>query len=89
MMMSAKGIVKEQAEREGLDGIFIEAGLQWREPGCSMCLAMNDDVSRAGREVRLRVEPELRGAAGKRRTDAPRLPRDWRPPRPSQGASLT
>ena len=35
--------VKEQAEKEGLDKIFIEAGFEWREPGCSMCLAMNDD----------------------------------------------
>ncbi|TCS84475.1 3-isopropylmalate dehydratase large subunit [Tepidibacillus fermentans] len=36
--------VKKQAEKEGLDKIFIEAGLEWREPGCSMCLAMNPDV---------------------------------------------
>ena len=37
-------LVKEQAEAEGLDRIFIEAGMDWREPGCSMCLAMNSDV---------------------------------------------
>ncbi|MCK9503043.1 MAG: 3-isopropylmalate dehydratase large subunit [Porticoccaceae bacterium] len=37
-------LVKEQAEKEGLDKIFIEAGMDWREPGCSMCLAMNSDV---------------------------------------------
>ncbi|MFC7394455.1 3-isopropylmalate dehydratase large subunit [Scopulibacillus cellulosilyticus] len=36
--------VKDQAEKEGLDKIFIEAGFEWREPGCSMCLAMNDDI---------------------------------------------
>jgi 3-isopropylmalate/(R)-2-methylmalate dehydratase large subunit len=35
--------VKRQAEAEGLDKIFIEAGFEWREPGCSMCLAMNAD----------------------------------------------
>jgi 3-isopropylmalate/(R)-2-methylmalate dehydratase large subunit len=35
--------VKQQAESEGLDSIFIEAGFEWRHPGCSMCLAMNDD----------------------------------------------
>jgi 3-isopropylmalate/(R)-2-methylmalate dehydratase large subunit len=35
--------VKQEAEAEGLDKIFIEAGCDWREPGCSMCLAMNDD----------------------------------------------
>lgn len=36
-------IVKQQAEKEGLDVIFKDAGFQWREPGCSMCLAMNPD----------------------------------------------
>jgi 3-isopropylmalate/(R)-2-methylmalate dehydratase large subunit len=36
-------MVKEQAEQEGLDRIFVEAGFEWREPGCSMCLAMNAD----------------------------------------------
>jgi 3-isopropylmalate/(R)-2-methylmalate dehydratase large subunit len=40
--------VKQQAEAEGLDKIFIEAGFQWREPGCSMCLAMNPDVLKPG-----------------------------------------
>src|SRR5699024_7247023 len=40
---SGSGLVKEQAEQEGLDKIFIEAGFEWREPGCSMCLAMNAD----------------------------------------------
>ena len=36
-------MVKEQAEKEGLDKIFIESGFEWRDPGCSMCLAMNAD----------------------------------------------
>jgi len=43
MVVPGSGLVKEQAEREGLDRIFREAGFEWREPGCSMCLAMNDD----------------------------------------------
>ena len=43
LVVPGSGLVKEQAEREGLDKVFIEAGLQWREPGCSMCLAMNAD----------------------------------------------
>ena len=43
MVVPGSGLVKKQAENEGLDKIFIEAGFQWREPGCSMCLAMNDD----------------------------------------------
>ncbi len=42
------GAVKKQAEAEGLDNIFVEAGLEWRDPGCSMCLAMNDDQLAAG-----------------------------------------
>ncbi|HEY8593907.1 MAG TPA: 3-isopropylmalate dehydratase large subunit [Devosiaceae bacterium] len=43
MVVPGSGLVKEQAEAEGLDKIFIEAGFEWREPGCSMCLAMNAD----------------------------------------------
>jgi 3-isopropylmalate/(R)-2-methylmalate dehydratase large subunit len=43
MIVPGSGIVKEQAEAEGLDKIFIKAGFEWREPGCSMCLAMNPD----------------------------------------------
>ena len=43
IVVPGSGLVKAQAEKEGLDQIFIEAGLQWREPGCSMCLAMNAD----------------------------------------------
>jgi 3-isopropylmalate/(R)-2-methylmalate dehydratase large subunit len=43
LVVPGSGLVKQQAELEGLDKIFIEAGLEWREPGCSMCLAMNAD----------------------------------------------
>jgi 3-isopropylmalate/(R)-2-methylmalate dehydratase large subunit len=43
MVVPGSGLVKEQAEREGLDRIFKDAGFEWREPGCSMCLAMNAD----------------------------------------------
>jgi 3-isopropylmalate/(R)-2-methylmalate dehydratase large subunit len=43
MIVPGSGIVKEQAEAEGLDKIFVKAGFEWREPGCSMCLAMNPD----------------------------------------------
>lgn len=41
MVVPGSGLVKAQAEAEGLDKIFVEAGFDWREPGCSMCLAMN------------------------------------------------
>jgi 3-isopropylmalate/(R)-2-methylmalate dehydratase large subunit len=43
MIVPGSGLVKAQAEAEGLDKIFIKAGFEWREPGCSMCLAMNPD----------------------------------------------
>jgi 3-isopropylmalate/(R)-2-methylmalate dehydratase large subunit len=43
LVVPGSGLVKAQAEQEGLDRIFIEAGFEWREPGCSMCLAMNPD----------------------------------------------
>jgi 3-isopropylmalate/(R)-2-methylmalate dehydratase large subunit len=48
MVVPGSGLVKRQAEAEGLDRIFIEAGFEWREPGCSMCLAMNPDKVPAG-----------------------------------------
>ena len=42
-MVPGSGLVKAQAEEEGLDEIFVAAGFEWRDPGCSMCLAMNAD----------------------------------------------
>ncbi|OHT19717.1 3-isopropylmalate dehydratase large subunit [Edaphosphingomonas haloaromaticamans] len=48
LIVPGSGLVKRQAEAEGLDRIFIEAGFQWREPGCSMCLAMNPDKVPSG-----------------------------------------
>jgi len=48
LVVPGSGLVKEQAEQEGLDQIFIDAGAEWREPGCSMCLAMNADQLKPG-----------------------------------------
>ena len=48
LVVPGSGLVKQQAEHEGLDQIFIDAGFEWREPGCSMCLAMNADRLEAG-----------------------------------------
>jgi 3-isopropylmalate/(R)-2-methylmalate dehydratase large subunit len=48
MVVPGSGLVKQQAENEGLDRIFIAAGFEWREPGCSMCLAMNPDRLQQG-----------------------------------------
>jgi 3-isopropylmalate/(R)-2-methylmalate dehydratase large subunit len=53
MVVAGSGLVKRQAEQEGLDKIFLDAGFEWREPGCSMCLAMNAD----------RIEPGERCAS--------------------------
>ena len=48
MVVPGSGLVKAQAEAEGLDKILVEAGFEWREPGCSMCLAMNADKLQPG-----------------------------------------
>jgi 3-isopropylmalate/(R)-2-methylmalate dehydratase large subunit len=48
MIVPGSGLVKQQAEQEGLDRVFTEAGFEWREAGCSMCLAMNADVLKPG-----------------------------------------
>jgi 3-isopropylmalate/(R)-2-methylmalate dehydratase large subunit len=48
LAVPGSGLVKAQAEAEGLDRIFVDAGFEWREPGCSMCLGMNDDRLNAG-----------------------------------------
>ena len=64
MIVPGSGLVKEQAEAEGLDKIFVKAGFEWREPGCSMCLAMNPDKLDAGRTLRLDLEPQFRRPPG-------------------------
>jgi 3-isopropylmalate/(R)-2-methylmalate dehydratase large subunit len=48
LVVPGSGLIKEQAEEEGLDRIFTEAGFEWREAGCSMCLAMNADKLKPG-----------------------------------------
>ena len=48
LVVPGSGLIKRQAEQEGLDRVFREAGFEWREPGCSMCLAMNDDRLKPG-----------------------------------------
>lgn len=65
MVVPGSGLVKEQAEREGLDSIFIEAGFEWREPGCSMCLAMNDDVLAPGERCASTSNRNFEGRQGK------------------------
>ena len=57
--------VKQQAEEEGLDKIFLAAGWQWREPGCSMCLAMNGDELKPGERCASTSNRNFEGRQGK------------------------
>ena len=65
MVVPGSGLVKAQAEREGLDRIFREAGFEWREPGCSMCLAMNADVLSPGERCASTSNRNFEGRQGK------------------------
>ncbi|EMJ86565.1 3-isopropylmalate dehydratase large subunit [Leptospira meyeri] len=65
IIVPGSGRVKRQAEQEGLDKIFLEAGFQWRNPGCSMCLAMNDDVLSPGDRCASTSNRNFEGRQGK------------------------
>ncbi|MEE8545369.1 MAG: aconitase family protein, partial [Alphaproteobacteria bacterium] len=65
MVVPGSGLVKHQAEEEGLDRIFREAGFDWREPGCSMCLAMNDDKLEPGERCASTSNRNFEGRQGK------------------------
>ena len=64
MVVPGSGLVKEQAEAEGLDKIFIDAGFQWREPGCSMCLGMNPDQLKPGQRAASTSNRNFEGRQG-------------------------
>jgi 3-isopropylmalate/(R)-2-methylmalate dehydratase large subunit len=66
MIVPGSGIVKEQAEAEGLDRIFVKAGFEWREPGCSMCLAMNPDKLSPGERCASTSNRNFEGRQGYR-----------------------
>ena len=65
MIVPGSGLVKEQAEQEGLDRIFVEAGFDWREPGCSMCLAMNADRLEPGERCASTSNRNFEGRQGR------------------------
>jgi 3-isopropylmalate/(R)-2-methylmalate dehydratase large subunit len=65
MVVPGSGLVKEQAEEEGLDQVFIEAGFEWREPGCSMCLAMNADRLEPGERCASTSNRNFEGRQGR------------------------
>ena len=65
MVVPGSGLVKEQAEKEGLHKIFIAAGFEWREPGCSMCLAMNADKLEEGERCASTSNRNFEGRQGR------------------------
>ncbi len=65
LVVPGSGLVKQQAEEEGLDRIFREAGFEWREPGCSMCLAMNNDRLAPGERCASTSNRNFEGRQGK------------------------
>jgi 3-isopropylmalate/(R)-2-methylmalate dehydratase large subunit len=65
MVVPGSGLVKEQAEQEGLDEIFIKAGFEWRESGCSMCLAMNADRLEPGQRCASTSNRNFEGRQGR------------------------
>ncbi len=65
MVVPGSGLVKEQAEREGLDKVFKQAGFDWREPGCSMCLAMNADKLEPGQRCASTSNRNFEGRQGR------------------------
>jgi 3-isopropylmalate/(R)-2-methylmalate dehydratase large subunit len=64
LVVPGSGLVKSEAEREGLDRIFINAGAQWREPGCSMCVAINGDVLSPGQRCASTSNRNFQGRQG-------------------------
>jgi 3-isopropylmalate/(R)-2-methylmalate dehydratase large subunit len=65
MVVPGSEQVKAQAEAEGLDDVFRTAGFEWRDPGCSMCLAMNDDVLAAGERCASTSNRNIEGRQGR------------------------
>ncbi|HWX11621.1 MAG TPA: 3-isopropylmalate dehydratase large subunit [Trinickia sp.] len=65
MVVPGSGLVRDQAEREGVAQVLIDAGFEWRQPGCSMCLAMNDDVLKAGERCASTTNRNFEGRQGR------------------------
>jgi 3-isopropylmalate/(R)-2-methylmalate dehydratase large subunit len=65
MVVPGSGLVRAQAEAEGLDEIFREAGFEWREPGCSMCLGMNPDILKPGERCASTSNRNFEGRQGR------------------------
>ena len=64
LVVPGSGLVKAQAEMEGLDKIFTDAGMEWREPGCSMCIALNGDMLKPGQRAASTSNRNFQGRQG-------------------------
>jgi 3-isopropylmalate/(R)-2-methylmalate dehydratase large subunit len=65
MVVPGSGLIRAQAEEEGLDKVFLDAGFEWREPGCSMCLAMNPDILKPGERCASTSNRNFEGRQGR------------------------
>ena len=65
MVVPGSGLVRAQAEAEGLDIVLMEAGFEWREPGCSMCLGMNPDILAPGERCASTSNRNFEGRQGR------------------------
>ena len=65
MVVPGSGLIRAQAEDEGLDRIFLDAGFEWREPGCSMCLGMNPDILKPGERCASTSNRNFEGRQGR------------------------
>ena len=65
MVVPGSGLVRAQAEEEGLDQVFLDAGFEWREPGCSMCLGMNPDILKPGERCASTSNRNFEGRQGR------------------------
>jgi 3-isopropylmalate/(R)-2-methylmalate dehydratase large subunit len=88
LVVPGSGLVKRQAEAEGLDEIFTAAGFEWREPGCSMCLAMNADRLEPGERCASTSNRNFEGRQGAAAAPTWSAP-PWPPPRPCTAISST
>jgi 3-isopropylmalate/(R)-2-methylmalate dehydratase large subunit len=86
LVVPGSGLIKAQAEAEGLDKIFIAAGFEWRQPGCSMCLAMNDDRLNPGERCASTSNRNFEGRQGAGGRTHLVSPEPWRRRRRSPAA---
>ena len=88
-IVPGSGLSSGRPRPKGLDRVFIDAGFEWREAGCSMCVGMNGETVARGRARGLHLQPQLRGTPGPGRAHASDVSPRWRPPPRSPASSPT